>query len=48
MNRWCSTGKPAIRDIGNSAVTETRHPLHDICVTVIGVPQYGHSLFTLE
>jgi hypothetical protein len=43
MNRWCSTGSIASRDIGKAAATDTRQQAHVICVTLIAVPQYGHS-----
>jgi hypothetical protein len=41
MNRWCSTGRLASRDIGNVASMETRQWSHVIRVTAIAAAQYG-------
>src|SRR5688572_20053325 len=43
MNRWCSTGRLARRDMGNAASTETAQFAHVIRVTAIPLPQYGQS-----
>src|SRR5687768_7953916 len=43
MNRWCSTGRLASRDIGNAASTDTAQCAHVIRVTAIPFPQYGQS-----
>src|SRR5205823_1198812 len=46
MNRWCSTGKLASRDMGNVASTEIWQWPQVMRVTTIGEAQYGHSWLT--
>jgi hypothetical protein len=41
MNRWCSTGRLASRDIGNVASMETAQRSHVMRVTAMAASQYG-------